>query len=459
MTHDELMAEQNVIGSILIDPRCLRRAAELLTPQDFLVAADEAIFRAALELDRQERPIDPVLILEQARGQCEQVSVQYMMQLMAVTGTAANLEEYARVTRERAQEHAILAMTEQAGRQIRDHEPPAEVLGALIQQAEQLQAGGAAELIEPIQAASLFMDHRDRVEAGQARTFVPTGYRDLDDLLGGGMLATGVYILAARPGMGKTTLAINIADRVAKQTGPVLFVSLEMDTEQLMAKRAAKLCGISGSRLLMGKLQDWETARLADALEELAKLPVLLNRQASADVDQIESMARKVKGLRLLVIDYFGIIDPGKARKKNSRVEYTTEISGAVKLLARRLKIPVLLLAQLNRELEKRADRRPQLSDLRDTGAVEQDADGVIFLNRPEYYQSPDRRGESGPEQVEVILAKHRHGATGSCELAFALSTSKVLATSNDPRRAYRNSEAFRRAVADDQNTGEEGQK
>jgi replicative DNA helicase len=314
-----------------------------------------------------------------------------------------------------------------------------EVLSDLIGEATALQQTGTQkDLLTPVELASRFVDHRLRVEAGEAHTSVSTGFRDIDLILGGGMLASGMYILAARPGMGKTTLALNIADRVAKNAGPVLFVSLEMDDEQLMAKRIARESGVPGNRLLMSRLSDPENEKIAQATEQIARLPVYVNSKPSATVGEIVSLARRVDKLKLIVVDYLGKISPGKRGNTASRYEYTTEISGELKTMARTFKIPVLVLCQLNRNSENRKDKRPKLADLRDTGAVEQDADGVIFLYRQEYYGEVRNKDPYVPEEIEVILAKNRHGGTGDCKLAMYPAVSKLVATDNNPRSEYK---------------------
>ena len=275
------------------------------------------------------------------------------------------------------------------------------------------------------------------MEEGTASGFVPTGFRDIDILLGGGMLSSGMYILAARPGMGKTTVALNIADRVAERTGPVVFVSLEMDEEQLMAKRLSRLSGIPGNRLLMDKRTGPEGGRLAEVRSKLSRLPVHISQRPAVTVDDIALLARKVKGVKLLVVDYIGKITPGQGAQRKNRIEYMTEISGALKTLARTLRIPVLVLCQLNRQTEGQSDKVPQLSHLRDTGATEQDADGVIFLYREDYYAEKKPSGFD-PSPLEIIVAKNRHGSTGKCEMAACLALSKINPVSNDPRRAWR---------------------
>ena len=204
-----------------------------------------------------------------------------------------------------------------------------------------------------------------------------------------------------------------------------------MNDEQLTAKRLAARTGIPGNRLMMDKLTDAEYRRLAEEIDKLRHVPMHISIEDSLTVEQIYGTAKAIQGLKLLVIDYFGKINPGDRAKRGSRTEYTTEISGAVKDMARALKIPVLLLAQLNRESEKRSDHRPQLSDLRDTGAVEQDADGVILLYRDKYYDDPSNRDPYQPEDINVEVAKNRHGGTGRCILKFYAATSKMTPDTN----------------------------
>ena len=431
-------AEQAVIGSILLDGRCLPVVEELLRAEDFALESDQQIYRAAVKLAREDKPVDLVTILEEVRSQHADVSSEYMMQLLEVTPTAANVEVYARQVREQSVRRAIRCLGEELQRRAEEHDETAALLADAGRRIEDLQTEGVTgDLLAPNDALLAFYEHRQKVEEGTASGFVPTGFRDIDILLGGGMLSSGMYILAARPGMGKTTVALNIADRVAERTGPVLFVSLEMDEEQLMAKRLSRLSGIPGHRLLMDKLTEPEGRRLAEASSKLSRLPVHISQRPAVTVDDIALLARKVKGVKLLVVDYIGKITPGQGAKRKNRIEYMTEISGALKTLARTLRIPVLVLCQLNRQTEGQSDKVPQLAHLRDTGAIEQDADGVIFLYREDYYAEKKPSGFD-PSPLEVIVAKNRHGSTGKCEMAACLALSKINPVSNDPRRAWR---------------------
>lgn len=421
---DGLLNEQSVIGAILLDERCLPEVERALTPADFRLDPDRALYEAALALERTGAKIDPVTLLDQAAKLGRPVSRDYAMQLMELTPTAANVGEYIRLVREDRLRDGMLELAEHIRAGVQAREDPGGLLARAGQALDSLTAGGSAgRLSTPTDVFTAFYRQREAVESGSARGFVCTQYMALDSLLGGGLLASGLYLLAARPGMGKTTLALNIADRVA-QTDPVLFVSLEMDDEQLAAKRISRETGIPTERLLMQLLSDEEQVAVAQAAGRLAALPMYANKAPAVTVDDIGVLARSIPGLRLIVVDYFGKIMPSPEARRAGRYEYTTEISGALKNLARSLKLPVLVLCQLNREVEQRQDKRPQLSDLRDTGALEQDADGVIFLYRDGYYSR--REDPDAPSLLEVSLAKNRHGRVGGCQLAFDMSASRV---------------------------------
>lgn len=426
----DAMAEQSVVGSILLDPRCLPEVERSLRPEDLRLEADRVLYLAALALEREGGKLDSVTILDRARKLGGQVSTEYALQLMEITPTAANVGEYIKLVRE---DRLREALGETAGRileRVEGREAPAAILADAGRRLDDLAArGSTGTLVSPNDGLLAYYRQREAIEAGDAKGYVCTGYMALDELLGGGMLNSGLYLLAARPGMGKTTLALNIADRVA-QADPVLFVSLEMDTEQLSAKRISRETGIPSQKLLMQALTQEEEDRVAAASRKLAGLALWSNAAPTVTVDDIGVLARSIGGLRLIVVDYFGKILPPPESRRAGRYEYTTEISGALKNLARTLKVPLLVLCQLNREVEARQDKRPQLSDLRDTGALEQDADGVIFLYREDYYAARDSVDPNVPSLLEVDLAKNRHGAVGSCKLAFALATSKIAGMS-----------------------------
>lgn len=435
----ETGAEQAVLGSFLIDHRCLPVVAEQLRPEDFGIEINRCIYRAALALYARGEKTDPVTILEEIRRAGEEVPNSYILQLMDTTPTAANVTEYVPIVKTYALRRGVAELASRVQKGANDGGDPQELLAELADGTAKLEQDGSNKtLLSPLELASRWMDHRMRVESGISSAFVKTGYRDFDIILGGGMISGGMHVLAARPGMGKTTFALNIADRVAKDGWPVLFVSLEMDDEQISAKRIARETGISGSRLLMGRLSDEENKKMAEANEKLALRPMFTNGKPSATVAEIAAMARQVPKLMLLVIDYLGKVVPDKKNSRASRYEYTTEISGEIKTMARTLGVPVLVLAQINRESEQRSDKRPVLADLRDTGAIEQDADTVTFLYRKGYYGKPDDRDPYMPEETECIVAKNRHAGVGECSLDFYAATSKFVTTNADPRSGYR---------------------
>lgn len=439
MTSNYLDAEQAVIGSILIDPRCLRDVQEILSVDDLGSEANKAIYRAALLLDMMGEAIDPVIIRSETEQMGCAVPAQYMLELMDVTPTAANVKEYARLTRENALRRGVAALAAGIQNRANDNDDPHDMIADLADGLRRLgQEGMNKGLLNPMDLASRWMDHRIKVDSGQSAAFVPTGYRDLDYILGGGLIASGMHVLAARPGMGKTTFALNIADRVAQRIGPVLFVSLEMDDEQITAKRLARESGIPGSKLLMSALTDEESMKMAQAMDKTRQIPLHVNAKPSATVTEIAALARQIKGIKLIVIDYLGKVARSKETSKASLYESMTQNSADVKTLARTFKVPVLVLCQINRESEKRNDKRPNLADLRDTGAIEQDADTVTFLYRKEYYGNEANKDPFASDEMECIIAKNRHAGTGECKLAFCPATSKFTTTNPDPRVGYR---------------------
>lgn len=420
MTTDTLEAESAVCGAILLDDRCLADVCQVVSEDDFALEANRAIFRAALALDRRKEPVDPVTVLSEAGGA---VSREYLMELMQVTPTAANVLLYARKVREESMRRAINALGDRLG-SVSVGDNPRDTISDAQRALEAIEAQDTArELASSAEVMAAYYRHREQVDGGGGG-FVPTGFRPLDRILGGGLLNSGLYILAARPGMGKTTFGLQVADAVAKQTGPVLFVSLEMDVEQLGAKRIARAAGVAYDALMMGRPTEEEYGRAAQWAAKLQDSPMYTNRKDRATVDDIAHMARQVRGLQLLVVDYFGLIKPTGRGK--SRYETTTETSGQLKALARRLRIPVLCLAQLNRQNEETKNKRPVLSNLRDTGALEQDADAVIFLHCPSYY-SQERPDPWSPDPMEIIVAKNRHAGTGICDAAFYRAVGRII--------------------------------
>lgn len=416
-------AESGVIGSILIDEGALALVSPIICASDFHLETNRKIYEAALALQAEDKPVDPLAIV----GIVGEKYAAYMTELIHVTPTSANVELYAQEARKASMWRSLKSLGESLER-ADTADDPRDALGEIVRECERIEGMDTAkELVSSGEALTDFYNHRAIVDIGGAGC-VKTGFRQIDALLGGGLLNSGLYIVAARPGMGKTTFSLSFVENVVKRGEPVLFVSLEMDNEQIMAKRISGITCIGASELMMERLTQEQYKRMQEAALELSKRPLHLNRKTWATVDDVRNWARKVKGLKLVVIDYFGLLKHNG--KSGSRYEAMTEISGQLKALARALKVPIVCLAQLNRENMNRKGMKPQLSDLRDTGALEQDADGVIFLHRPDYYDdadSPSPLAPSGPVDLQVILAKNRHGATGSVSMDFYLKTGKIV--------------------------------
>lgn len=256
---------------------------------------------------------------------------------------------------------------------------------------------------------------------------VATGITALDNLLGGGMINGGLYILAANTGCGKTALALQIADAVANEDRSVLFISLEMDEYQLTARRLARAAKVSANHLIMHDLSEMKYVHIKQQLPILKQKRLVFNRPGAFTVSDIQALAGQVQNLRLVIIDYLGLLRSDQYCA--SRYEATTAISNELKVLARLLGVPVLCLAQLNRANAQRPDKHPILADLRDSGSIEQDADGVLLLYRPDMYSSSTTvlDNKAVAAKVECNLAKHRHGPTGNTTLAFKLPTGEFF--------------------------------
>lgn len=409
-------ASQSVAGSILCDVACLPAVRPLVSRDDFTLAAERAIFEAACRLEDEGKPADVVTILEDARKHGADVSDRYAAELLQITPTAAHAEAYARQVHEEAVRRRLAAVGETLLEDAQDQQKPtAGVIAVTMQALENADTAPQTAMLSTSDALSGFLDYRERLEAGQAVT-VSTGYPGLDKLLGGGMLHQGLYILAARPGCGKTTLGLKLAEQAAK-SGACLFFSLEMSLEQITARRIAAESGLSIGQLMTGQsLSDDEQAKLANAASVLSTHDFRLNRAPGASVADIAQAAHLTKNLRLVVVDYLGLVRSDE--RGLSIYERVTKNSAALKALARSLDVPVLCLCQLNRAAEQRADKTPSMADLRDSGAIEQDADAVILLHRPGMYEP----GEVKPwesQTLTAIVAKNRHGATGKLNFDF----------------------------------------
>lgn len=408
--------EQYLCGAILISGDAVMKAIRgIVTPDCFQLEAYRAIFTAALSLLEDGTPIDPVSIAATAKRQGVELPNKLLLELMEIVPTAANCVDYAHRVAEDARKRQIKALAERI--QADEVSTSDELLAALQREAQAIQGSNYQRgLLSPVDTLRRFMDYV--VQAGEKRdNFISTGFPRLDGILGGGFIRGGLYILGARPAVGKSTFALNLADGIA---GNLLFVSLEMSPEQILAKRVSRLTGYTSSKLLSGQLPDKAWEAVAIATTSIDKSGVYINSRYALTVQEIHLLAQSVPELRCIILDYLGLIQP--ATRSGSTYEQVSAISRELKRMAVSLNVPVVCLCQLSRKIEERKDKKPMLSDLRDSGAIEQDADGVLFLYREDYYTGGSSDGFPSP--VELTVAKNRHGKTGEDQFNFWLSSS-----------------------------------
>lgn len=422
------MAEVSVAGCILVEPtETIPAVRAVVQAGDFGNENCRAVFRAACELADAEEPVDPVTIQNKAEKLGTPLSNEWLRETMDSYVTTANVAVNAGIVREMA----ILRAAKDIGFNLEQ--------GSLSPQeaAEQLQnalSGQRTTLPTPTEDGVKFLQYLSDASEGKSKPFLSTGFHSLDDTLGGGLVSSGLITLAARPGIGKTVMALAIADNVAAAGGRVLYESLEMSREQLWARRVANRSGVSYSKLQSGKFTDGANEKekwqiVTRAINQLSNLDVIINDQ-NAKLDDIERHVRAAGKLDLVIIDHMGFIIPDKA---NAELYWTTTmVSHRLKRLAKATGIPVLMLCQLNRASEQRLDKRPNLADLRNSGAIEEDSDAVIGLYREDYYkQGDDAPKPWEPQTMEVITLKNRHGQTGTNYFDFVGMISSVRERSN----------------------------
>lgn len=414
-------AEASIIGCLLLCPDTKAAVSRLVTEGDFSPGLNAALFSAALELEEPDSTVFRELVKKRGFN----LPDGFFRELGDIAISRANVDLYCSLLREKSQRQKLADLAEQIRTDTLEGQDAAEVITTAAARLNEIEQGAVeSDIASPDDVWESFFKHRERVLEGKGA--VPTGFQPLDAILGNGMLRSGLYVLAARPGMGKTTLALQIADSIAKTAGPVLFVSLEMAVEQIQGKRIARLTGIPSDEILLGDENSLDYDRIVSASNLLKALPMYISRRPSATVAQIRRMAKSIPGVQCVVVDYLGKVT--SADKRASRYEAVTDISGALKTLAVELGVPVLALAQLNRENTGRNDKRPQLSDLRDSGAIEQDADAVIMLHREDYYTMSEMSTSAGEAvELEIIVRKNRHGKIGSCKAGFFPAAGKIV--------------------------------
>ena len=436
--------EQAVLGALMIDSDAFSVVSELLKPDTFYDPRHKRIYQAIQVMNMEERPVDIMTLADQLAktGELDKVGgAQYLMDISAGMASAAHVESHARIL---AQKYMQRQLIHYAG----DIETMAYEEGVDVDELMQKAEGELFQLsqnnmkqdytqIDPVVKEAVAILQRAAQNSG-GLTGIPTGYRGLDDMTSGWQ-PSDLVIIAGRPAMGKTSFALSIAKNVAVDYDvPIGFFSLEMNNVQLVNRLIANVCEIPSEKIKSGQLANYEWQQLDYKLKNLMDAPLYVDDTPSLSVFELRTKARRLvreHGVRIIIIDYLQLMN-ASGMAFGSRQEEVSTISRSLKGLAKELNIPIIALSQLNRGVEARQGaegKRPQLADLRESGAIEQDADMVCFIHRPEYYKiTEDERGNSLIGLAEIIIAKHRNGAVGDVRLRFKSEFAKFMNVDED---------------------------
>lgn len=421
-----LEAERSVLGAILLDKDAIIKIIDLLTPEDFYEERNGIIYDTILYLFEKRQAIDIVTLSEalETKGALKEIGgSSYLAELVNETPSAANIVHYAQIAREKAVLRRLIGAAGTINELGYDEEGE---LAETLDKAEQSLFAVSQKFLKNkfIAIRDILTEAFDRIDKihkdkdkGAIRG-VPSGYKDLDNITAG-FQNSDLIILAARPSMGKTSLVLNLAEHAAvEEKIPVGIFSLEMSKDQLIDRLLASQSGIDSWKLRTGNLSDEDFPKIGYAMGVLSEAPIYIDDSAGGNVMEIRAKARRLQmehGLGLIVIDYLQLMEGHSRQSDGNRVQEISEISRSLKGLARELNIPIIALSQLSRAVEHRDNKRPQLSDLRESGSIEQDADVVMFMYREEYYNpESDKKGIT-----EILIKKHRNGPTGQMELFF----------------------------------------
>ena len=457
ITPQSLEAEQSTLGAMMMERDAIARAVESLSGDDFYRELHKKIFMVMVTLFDKGEPVDLITVVEdlRRRNQLEEVGgAAYLTALIESCPSSANVESYARAVAEKSVMRQLLKATEQISADVYNQE--SENVNELVDQSEKrIFEIGSKRLREGFSHIKpLLMQAYDQIERqfqskGQA-TGISTGFRDLDDITAG-LQPTDLIIVAARPSMGKTALCLNIAHHIAlRERKPVAIFSLEMSKEQLVQRLICSEAAINSRDMRRGFLQDSDWHRVTDAVNKLYQAPIFIDDSPGASTFEMRAKARRLTAehgqLGLIVVDYLQLAH--HAGKNENRVQEVSEIARSFKSMARELKCPLVALSQLSRAVEQREDKRPMLSDLRESGSIEAEADVVAFIYRPSYYKnktfkkdgthgaSMNANNEPDPDEgiAEIIIGKQRNGPTGIIKLGFQPEHARFtnLATEQD---------------------------
>ena len=421
-----LEAEQSVLGSMLIDAECVKDVMEQLRPDDFYLRQNREIFETIYSMFVYSKPVDGVTVageMEKNGTYDEATTRAYLAQLMDVTPTSANVMEYVGIVRDKALLRALYTAAGEISALVQDGAGEASgVLEAAEQKIYAVRRGRGAQNMTPIGVVLQgVLDHLSELSANGGRTLpgLPTGLGALDGKTNG-LNRSDLVLLAARPGMGKTSMALNMALNVAHSSGKAVAIfSLEMSREQLVTRLLSNQATVENQRLVTGNLREADWVSIANAAAVLSGLNILIDDNPLLTVADMNAKCRRIDELGLVVVDYLQLMTSaggGRSYSGENRQQAVSDMSRMLKIMAKELQVPVLCLSQLSRANEKRDDKRPMLSDLRESGAIEQDADIVLFLYRDDYYHEDSEKHNI----AECIIAKNRHGETGKVELAWS---------------------------------------
>ena len=429
-------AEEAILGAILVSPTCMNKVVEHLHPESFYKPANRYVYEAMLQLYNGEDKIDIVSVSDvlNINQKLELVGGRaYINDLSYKTITTTNVEYYSKIVQEKAIKRSLINAGSEiinSGYDLNPIEESLEVAERLIFDIASQKASTALVPIKDLVYDS-YANIEDRYNNKGTLTGTPTDYYDLDTMTNG-LQKSDLIILAARPAMGKTSFALNIAQNVAlKAKIPVAIFSLEMSKEQLVQRLLCAEAEVDTQRLKTGNMQakDWE--KLAVAMDKFSQAPIYIDDTAGVTITDLRAKCRRLamteKNLGLIVIDYLQLIE-GTGRE--DRMQQISSISRGLKILAKELNVPIISLSQLSRAVESRTDKRPMLSDLRESGSIEQDADIVMFIYRDEYYKNANEDEDEAEKaankgEAEIIIAKHRNGPVGTVKLLFQSNITK----------------------------------
>ena len=416
-------AEQAVLGSMLIDASCIKDVMDQLQPEDFYLRQNREIFETIYHMFIYSRPIDGVTVAGEMEknGTYNEDTRPYLVQIMEVTPTSANVGEYVRLVREKALLRQVASAAADITAMVQNGGGDAgETLESAEQKVYAIRRGRSGQSMVPISAVlQEVMDRLAELSNGGGNTLpgLTTGLSALDNKING-LGKSDLVLLAARPGMGKTSMALNVALSGARASNKTVAVfSLEMSREPLVTRLIATEGLVENQRLMTGNLRESDWQRIAEAASNLSRMDIRIDDNPLLTVADMNAKCRRLDNLGLVVIDYLQLMTSagGKGYSGENRQQAVSDISRMLKIMAKELQVPVLCLSQLSRANEKREDKRPMLSDLRESGAIEQDADVVLFLYRDDYYNEDSDKHNI----AECIVAKNRHGETGKVMLRW----------------------------------------